>query len=64
MAKKAVKKNACTIHSGREIGLCLLILGTLIVLNSIYGWFTWPVFIGGLIGLKGLRLLINPNCCK
>lgn len=43
-------------------GAKLLILGALIVLNAVYGWFSWGIFVGGIIAIKGLIKLIF-GCC-
>ncbi len=60
-------KNVC------NIGCCpaclnssILLLGVLILLNAYYAWFTWAVFVGGIIAIKGLVGLIMPTCphCK
>lgn len=44
------------------IGMKMLILGILIVLNATYGWFDWGTFVGGIIGIKGILMLIMPVC--
>ena len=43
-----------------------LVVGILILLNAIYGKFSWAVFIGGLIAIKGIVMLVMPHCphCK
>ena len=53
---KAKKKDISYNHAG--LGMGLFILGVLIILNALYVWFTWPIFIGGIIGLKGLILMM------
>jgi len=64
---KKSKKEICSIHGCdiRCIGTKLLLLGVLIGLNSTYGWLTWSMFIGSILVLKGLFLILVPNCmCK
>jgi len=61
----AKKKMVCGpgMHSPHCVAVKLIILGVLIVLNAVYGWFGWGVFVGGIIGIKGLLMLAHP-CCK
>ncbi len=65
MAKKKVVANTCST------GKCcscmawgVLILGVLILLNALYGWVTWGVFVGAMVILKGLIWLVHPKVCK
>ena len=46
--------------------LKLIVLGVLILLNAYMAWFSWAVFVGGIITLAGLLKLIWPTCphCK
>ncbi|MEK6885826.1 MAG: hypothetical protein AABX17_02575 [Nanoarchaeota archaeon] len=55
----------CMSHNSKWIGACLLLLGAVVLLNDYYNWLTWPVFIGALIILKGLKVLMMPKykCC-
>ena len=66
--KKVVNNESCCTpcESGHQkcIGICVLSLGILILLNALYGWLTWGVFIGVVVALKGVILLLHPNCCK
>jgi hypothetical protein len=61
-----MKKNVCEIGCTPQcLGVKLLIVGILVILNARYVWFDWGTFVGGLIGIKGLLLLIMPDCiCK
>ncbi len=58
------KKNVCGPHgcTPQCMGAKLLVLGILIVLNAKYAWFDWGTFVGGIIGIKGLLLLLMPVC--
>ena len=42
----------------------LIVLGILVLLNAMYSWFTWGVFIGGIIILKGIILMLHNKMCK
>jgi uncharacterized membrane-anchored protein len=42
----------------------LIVLGILVLLNAIYSWFNWGVFIGGIIILKGIILALHGKMCK
>jgi len=69
MAKKKVQKmeEKCCVPTGHGCickGWCVLILGVLILLNSLYGWLTWGVFVGIIVILKGLMKLLHPKICK
>ena len=68
MAKKKVQKmEAGTCSSGHGckcMGGCILVLGVLILLNALYGWMTWGVFVGVIVILKGLIALLHPKICK
>ena len=55
--KAVVKKDSCCNHGGIEMGL--FILGVLIIVNAVYSLLSWPMFIGGIIGLKGLILMMK-----
>jgi hypothetical protein len=56
---KEIGKCKC---SPRCMGAKVLILGVLILLNAIYGWLSWGVFVGGIIAIIGLVHLIF-GCC-
>ena len=58
MAKEEVSHAAFHKHKG----LVMLVVGILILLNAIYGWFSWGVFVGGIIALLGLLRLVHPKC--
>ena len=48
----------CTkCHAGK-----LLVLGVLVILNSMFGFLDWGLFIGGLLVLGGLVKLAKPMC--
>jgi len=69
MAKKKVSKveGKCCAPSGHGckcMGGSILVLGVLILLNSLYGWLTWGVFIGIIVILKGLIFMFHPKMCK
>lgn len=49
-------------HTPRCMGSMLLVLGVLIILNSVYAWFNWAIFVGGILALKGLLKLTFPVC--
>jgi uncharacterized membrane protein HdeD (DUF308 family) len=63
---KETKK--CEPHAccGRCMGAKMLILGILIILNVKYALFDWWTFVGGILGIKGILMLIMPSCphCK
>ncbi len=42
--------------------LVMLVVGILILLNTIYGLLSWGVFVGGIIALLGLLGLVHPKC--
>ena len=66
MAKKKVKNATPTCAPMNHLGCCgvgMIVLGILILLNAIYGWFSWGVFIGGIAILKGIVLLIHKKMC-
>jgi len=64
------KEEACTCGCHGVcpscMGLKMFVLGVLILLNVYYVWFSWPVFIGGVIALAGLLKVLIPTCmhCK
>ncbi len=67
MAKKKIKKVSpvCSPKDHSKCwGMSVLVLGVLVLLNAIYGWFGWGVFVGGIIILKGLVLLLHQKWCK
>lgn len=55
----------CKCHSHGWRGAVMLLVGALVLLNAYYMWLSWPIFIGILIVLKGLKVLVMPrcNCC-
>ena len=72
MAKKEAAKEAsanvcgpgcCGNICGKCMACKYLVLGVLIVLNAVYAWFGWGVFVGGIIALKGLLMLAKPMGC-
>ena len=50
------------MHNFKHKGVVMLVLGILIILNTLYGWFSWGVFIGGVIAIFGLIKILHP--CK
>ena len=68
MAKKKMQKaegKCCSEgHGCKCMGGSILVLGILILLNSLYGWLTWGVFIGIIVILKGLIFMFHPKMCK
>ena len=44
-------------------GIMMVVIGVLVILNSIYAWFNWAEFVGGIFVLVGLKLAMI-NCCK
>ncbi|MFC1685832.1 hypothetical protein ACFLZZ_02290 [Nanoarchaeota archaeon] len=58
MVKKKAKvcESVCKCHAWLMLVLGLLILG-----NASWAWFSWPVFIGGLVVLLGLGKFF-PGC--
>ena len=52
------EKDKCC-HSGMGVGL--LLLGVAVILNSVYGWLSWPVFVGAVIAIKGLVIMAKPK---
>ena len=66
MDKKKMKPvSTCSTgcHMGCYSGM-LIVLGILVLLNAIYSWFNWGVFIGGIIILKGIILALHGKMCK
>ncbi len=39
----------------------MVIIGILILLNAIYGLFSWGIFVGGVVALLGLVGLVHPH---
>ncbi|MBT4604371.1 hypothetical protein HOC01_01910 [archaeon] len=50
----AMPSRSCSGLAPKWKGLGLFFIGALVILNGWRGWTTWPVFIGLLVGLKGL----------
>jgi len=44
-------------HAGK-----LLVLGVLVILNTLWSFLDWGVFIGALLILGGLLMLVKPMC--
>ena len=66
IAKKRIKSVptcSTSCHNGCYGGM-LIVLGILVLLNAMYSWFTWGVFIGGIIILKGIILALHNKMCK
>jgi hypothetical protein len=66
IAKKRIKSVptcSTSCHMGCYSGM-LIVLGILVLLNATYSWFTWGVFIGGIIILKGIILMLHGKMCK
>ena len=55
------KKEEARMKFHKHKSIVMLIVGILIILNATYGWFTWGVFVGGVIALIGLLGLICPK---
>ncbi len=56
-------KDAMQEHHKRKS--CIMIaIGILIILNAIYGWFSWAIFVGGALVLLGIVSKIMTGCCK
>ena len=48
----------CTkCHAGK-----LLVLGVLVILNTLWSFVSWGIFIGALLVLGGLVKLVKPMC--
>ncbi len=60
MVKK--KANVCA-HGGRSCAAWMLILGLLILGNALWATVSWPVFIGAIVALVGLKQIIWPCDC-
>ena len=58
MAKDAMKEH----HKYKSC--ILIVIGILIILNAIYGWFSWALFVGGAFILVGIISKIATGCCK
>ena len=58
-------KNGMMCHHGM-CGKChagkLLVLGVLVILNSMWSFLDWGLFIGALLVLGGLLKLVKPMC--
>jgi len=61
-AKKMMKGD--TFHCGKH-GWGVIILGILLILNTVYPTVTWPVFWGAILILVGLKMVIlmKGKCC-
>ena len=44
------------------MGIKILLLGVVIILNAVYGWLDWGVFIGAVVAIKGLMMLSMSKC--
>lgn len=64
---KEVKGDVC------PMGMCtrchaggLIVVGALVLINSVLGLLSWGIFAGGLLVLAGLVKLVKPMCphCK
>jgi len=67
MAKKKINSAGpvcCPNGHSKCWGLSVLVLGILILLNALFGWFSWGVFIGGIVALKGIGILLHSRFCK
>jgi len=67
MAKKKMKSmegTCCPSGHMNCLGGGVLVLGVLILLNALYDWFDWGVFVGGVVVLKGLLLMVHKKYCK
>ena len=62
MAKKKMEKKCCSGGHHKCIGVCMLIVGVLILINAYFGLVNWGIFIGGIVALKGLIMLVKPCC--
>ena len=67
MAKANKEEDTCCCsghgHCKRCGGGVILVVGVLIVLNSYYPLVSWPVFVGIILALLGLKFLILCKCC-
>ena len=43
-------------------GAKVFVLGLLVILNAVFAWLDWPLYIGLLITLWGLITMIKPTC--
>ena len=55
MEKK--EKECRAFHKHKSI--VMFVIGILITLNALYGWFSWGVFVGGIIALLGLIGIVH-----
>ena len=44
---------------GKSMGLALLVLGVFVMLNEVYSWVSWAVFIGAVIAVKGIVMMVK-----
>ena len=42
-------------------GFMMIVIGILVILNSMNAWFNWAEFVGGILVLVGIKLLIVCN---
>ena len=63
MAAKKEEKNVCAHGSCLKcMSIKLLLIGILVILNTVFGWLNWGYFVGGLFILVGLLKLLMPHC--
>ena len=51
------KNEKCEGHR-KYMGTKLLVIGILVILNEVYATVTWPMFVGIVLALLGLKVLL------
>ena len=54
-------KKEMTPEHMKHKGMMMIVIGILVILNAMYGWFDWATFVGGLLVLVGLKFLVLYN---
>jgi hypothetical protein len=52
----------CDSYCGKCRGVQTMVVGALVVANSYWSWFAWPMFIGALLVVSGAIKMIKPSC--
>ncbi len=52
----------CDSYCGKCRGVQTMVVGALVVANTYWNWFAWPMFIGALLVIAGAIKMIKPSC--
>ena len=50
------------MHQPKCMGFMALVIGVVVIVNQVKGFFAWPILIGLLLVLKCLMLIFMPVC--